>query len=70
MTDTALQNYRDIITPEIKELSYRLFMALLDNGVMINSNGMSCLSTPMGEQELQYIESAFERSLYDMERTG
>jgi glutamate-1-semialdehyde 2,1-aminomutase len=68
MTDTPLHDYRDIITPEIKELGYRFFNAMLDNGVMINSNGLACLSTPMGEEELQFIESACDRALADMKR--
>jgi hypothetical protein len=38
-------------------------MALLDNGIMVNDNGLACLSTPMGEAELSYIEGALERGL-------
>lgn len=70
MTDNLLTNYRDTVTPEIKGLSTRLFHALLENGVMINSNGLACLSTPMGDKELQFIESAVEKALSSMERDG
>ena len=35
----------------------------LDTGIMIGSNGLGCLSTPMGDEELDKIAAAFERTL-------
>lgn len=63
MTNRPLRNYRDTVEPEAAARSTRLFMALLDNGIMVNDNGLACLSTPMGEAELSYIEGALERGL-------
>ena len=58
-----LRNYRDSVEPGADARSSRLFMALLDAGIMVNDNGLGCLSTPMGEAELDRIEAALERAL-------
>jgi glutamate-1-semialdehyde 2,1-aminomutase len=58
-----LRNYRDTVEPGADARSYRFFMALLDAGIMVNDNGLACLSTPMGERELDRIEAAVDRAL-------
>ena len=58
-----LRNYRDSVEPGADARSSRLFMALLDAGIMVNDNGLGCLSTPMGEAELDRIQAALERAL-------
>jgi glutamate-1-semialdehyde 2,1-aminomutase len=63
MVSGPLRNYRDTVEAGADQRSYRLFMALLDAGIMVNNNGLGCLSTPMGEEELDRIESAVERAL-------
>ena len=70
MTDRKLHTYRDTVEPSLGERFYgsdkrsiRLFMALLDAGVIAGNNGLGCLSTPMGEAELDYIEAAFDKAL-------
>ena len=63
LVDRPLRNYRDTVEPGTDARSYRLFMALLDAGIMVNDNGLGCLSTPMGEAELDRIEAALERAL-------
>jgi glutamate-1-semialdehyde 2,1-aminomutase len=63
MVDRPLRNYRDSVGPGADARSYRLFMALLDHGIMVNDNGLACLSTPMGEAELDRIEAAVDRAL-------
>lgn len=63
MVSRPLMNYRDIVEPGVAERADRLFMALLDAGIMINNNGLACLSTPMAEAELDQIESALDRAL-------
>ncbi len=66
--DRPLRNYRDTVDPGADLRSSRLFMALLDAGIMVNDNGLGCLSTPMGEAELDRIESALERALATLAR--
>lgn len=66
MVDRPLRNYRDTIEPDADARTYRLFMALLDAGIMVASNGLACLSTPMGEAELDRIESALEQALAEL----
>ena len=68
LVDRPLRNYRDTIEPGIDARSYRLFMALLDAGIMVNDNGLGCLSTPMGQAELDRIEAALERALATLGR--
>jgi len=63
MVGRLLRNYRDTVEPGVDERSYRLFMALLDAGIMVNNNGLGCLSTPMGEAELDRIEAGVEQAL-------
>jgi glutamate-1-semialdehyde 2,1-aminomutase len=63
MVGRPLRNYRDTIAPGATERTSRLFMALLDVGIMINDNGLGCLSTPMGEAELDRVEEAVGRAL-------
>ncbi|MGE5849692.1 MAG: aspartate aminotransferase family protein [Candidatus Methylomirabilota bacterium] len=63
LVDRPLHNYRDTIEPGIDARSYRLFIALLDAGIMVNDNGLGCLSTPMGPTELDRIGTALERAL-------
>lgn len=70
MTDRPLRNYRDTVEPEAAARSSRLFMGLLDNGIMVNDNGLACLSTPMGEAELDIIEAALERALQALSRNA
>lgn len=68
MTDRPLRNYRDSMIPDADVRTYRLFMALLDAGIMIGSTGLACLSTPMGEAELDQIEVAFEQALFSLDK--
>jgi glutamate-1-semialdehyde 2,1-aminomutase len=63
MVGRPLRSYRDVVEPGVAERQMRLFMALLDAGIMVNSNGLACLSTPMGDAELAQIEAATERAL-------
>jgi glutamate-1-semialdehyde 2,1-aminomutase len=74
MTDKTLHSYRDTVDPNMGERffgsdkqSKELFMALLDEGVIAGNNGLGCLSTPMGEAELDHIESAFDKALSSIE---
>jgi glutamate-1-semialdehyde 2,1-aminomutase len=41
----------------------RLFRALLDAGVLLHTTGLGCLSTPMGDREVEEIAAAAERAL-------
>jgi glutamate-1-semialdehyde 2,1-aminomutase len=68
LVDRPLRNYRDTIEPGIDARSYRLFLALLDAGIMVNDNGLGCLSTPMGEAELDRIEAALDHALATLGR--
>jgi glutamate-1-semialdehyde 2,1-aminomutase len=41
----------------------RLHRALLDEGIIISSTGLGCLSTPMGEGEVDRLVAALQRAL-------
>ena len=45
-----------------------LFHALLDAGVLLHTSGLGCLSTPMGEAEIEELASALEHALRSMGR--
>ncbi len=40
-----------------------LHLNLLDEGVILSSRGLGCLSTPMGEAEIDAFLAALERAL-------
>jgi glutamate-1-semialdehyde aminotransferase len=46
----------------------RLFLQLLEEGVLVGANGLGCLSTPMGEREIDEIVEATARSLHALTR--
>jgi len=68
MVGRTLRNYRDTVEAGVAERADRLFMALLDAGIMVNNNGLACLSTPMREADLNRIEAAFERALSALDK--
>jgi glutamate-1-semialdehyde 2,1-aminomutase len=66
-TDRPLRSYRDV--DQVAEARMgRLFRALLDVGVLVHTSGLGCLSTPMGDREVEEIAAATERALGDVGR--
>ena len=63
LTARPLRNYRDAADPAAEARLGRLFYHLLDAGVLVNTNGLGCLSTPMGEREVEEIAVALEQAL-------
>jgi glutamate-1-semialdehyde 2,1-aminomutase len=61
-TDRPLRSYRDVDQAAEARME-RLFRALLDGGVLLHTTGLGCLSTPMGEREVEEIAVATERAL-------
>jgi glutamate-1-semialdehyde 2,1-aminomutase len=61
-TDRPLRSYRDV--DQVAEARMeRLFRALLDAGVLLHTTGLGCLSTPMGESEVEEIATAVAQAL-------
>jgi len=63
LTDRPLRHYRDTVDPAAEARLERLFYLLLEAGVLLNTNGLGCLSTPMGEREVEEMAGALERAL-------
>jgi glutamate-1-semialdehyde 2,1-aminomutase len=63
LSGRPLRNYRDV-DPEAGARADRLCHALLDAGVVVNTNGLGCLSTPMTEREVEEIAVALDRALH------
>ena len=61
-TDRPLRSYRDIDQAAEARME-RLFLALFHEGVLVHTSGLGCLSTPMGEREVEEFASATERAL-------
>jgi glutamate-1-semialdehyde 2,1-aminomutase len=68
MTSRPLRGYRDTADPAAEARAERLFQHMLDAGVLVNTNGLGCLSTPMGEREVDEIAGALERGLAALAR--
>ena len=66
-TERPLESYRDLNQPAEGRMEL-LFHALLDAGVLLHTSGLGCLSTPMGEAEIEELASALERALRSMGR--
>jgi glutamate-1-semialdehyde 2,1-aminomutase len=62
MTAAPPRTYRDTIDPLAEARMQRVFVHLLDEGVLVNTNGLGCLSTPMGEREIDEIVEATDRA--------
>ena len=63
LTDRPLRGYRDAADPKVEARQSRLFVHLLDAGVLLNTNGLGCLSTPMTDREVEVLAEALGRAL-------
>jgi len=61
-TDTAIVDYRTMRTGDLDRLQ-RVFFGLLNEGIYLAPRGMACLSTPMGQGEIDAFVRATERAL-------
>ena len=68
MTSDPPRSYRDTVDPVAERRLSRLFMHMLDAGVLIGANGLGCLSTPMGEREIDELVEVTERALHALAR--
>jgi glutamate-1-semialdehyde 2,1-aminomutase len=62
LTDRPLHSYRDL-DQRAEARMERLFHALLDAGVLLHTTGLGCLSTPMGDAEVEELAGVVERAL-------
>ena len=68
-TDRPLTNYRDVPQDAAAfDWLDRLHRGLLCNGVIVSHRGLSCVSSPMGEAEVDEVLGAFERVVAGMRR--
>ena len=59
-TDRELVDYRSTrTTPEESERLRRLVRRLMEHGVLMSVTGLGCLSTPMGDAELESLIETF-----------
>ena len=63
-SERPLSNYRDVPQDAAAfDWLDRLHCALLCSGVIISHRGLSCVSSPMGEAEVDEVLAAFERAV-------
>jgi len=65
LSNRSLRGYRDV-DPDADTRADRLCHALLDAGVVVHTNGLGCLSTPMSDQEVEEIVASLDRALSTM----
>jgi glutamate-1-semialdehyde 2,1-aminomutase len=59
-TDRELIDYRSTrTTPEEAERLRRMVRRLMESGVLLSITGLGCLSTPMGDAELESLVETF-----------
>ena len=61
-TARPLRSYRDLDQTAEARME-GLFQALLDEGVLLHTSGLGCLSTPMSDAEVDELAGAVERAL-------
>jgi glutamate-1-semialdehyde 2,1-aminomutase len=66
-TARPLGSFRDV-DPEAETRIEGLFYHLLDAGVLLHTNGLGCLSTPMTEREVEELAAALDRALGALRR--
>ena len=52
LTDRRVENYRDAQTGD-NELRHQIFLGMLNKGIVMDPRGVGCLSTAMGDAEIQ-----------------
>jgi glutamate-1-semialdehyde 2,1-aminomutase len=69
MTDEPITDYRTSIRKAAPQERFnRLHRNLLDEGVIISKEGLACLSTPMGEVEVDQFVKALERAVAKLQK--
>ncbi|MDI6753688.1 MAG: aspartate aminotransferase family protein [Thermodesulfobacteriota bacterium] len=69
MTDEPITDYRTSIRKAAPQERFnRLHRNLLDEGVIISKEGLACLSTPMGEAEVDQFVKALERAVAKLQK--
>ena len=61
-TERPLRSYRDV-DQRAEAGMEPFFHALLDAGVLLHTTGLGCLSTPMGDAEIEELADAVEQAL-------
>ena len=61
-TSGPVRNYRDVAASN-RELRQRVFWGLMNEGIFCSPNLVLCLSTPMGEQEVDTFIESFQKVL-------
>jgi glutamate-1-semialdehyde 2,1-aminomutase len=64
MTAEPIVDYRSSIRKASRQERFnRLHQNLLEEGIIISKEGLGCLSTPMGEAEVDQFVKAMERAV-------
>lgn len=70
VTDRELRDYRSTYaTPEERRRMDALYRGLFHRGIVVGTNGLGALSTPMGEQEIDQLCEALLGALREVART-
>lgn len=62
-TSMAFASYRDTIDRVAAARVLRLHALMMEEGVIVHTNGLGCLSTPMGDEEVDLFVAALDRAL-------
>lgn len=66
---TAISDYRSAKSANA-ELAFMTFLGMMNRGIQLAARGMGCLSTPMGQAEIDRMVAAFDATLQDLQREG
>ncbi len=66
-TRRAFVDYRSAVVSDAERARFdRLFRSLLDHGVLLSSSGLGCLSTVMGESEVEYFIEVLNACIHEV----
>ncbi len=68
-TATAITDYRSAKSANA-DLAFLLYLGMMNRGIQLASRSMGCLSTPMGQNEIDRMVAAFDATLQELQREG
>ncbi|OGA13900.1 MAG: hypothetical protein A3H32_16085 [Betaproteobacteria bacterium RIFCSPLOWO2_02_FULL_63_19] len=66
-TATPITDYRSAKSANA-DLAFLTYLGMMNRGIQLASRGMGCLSTPMGEPEVDRMVAAFDATLLELQR--
>lgn len=68
-TDTPVTDYRSAKSGNAN-LAFLMYLGMMNRGIQFAARGMGCLSTPMGQNEVDRMVGAFDATVRELQQEG